>query len=395
MVAIGFFGKFCTNQKVLPLIVGAVLVVAPSYASSQLGTPIPLWSAEAVQDLSGTRNSHAPLLLDRNRAGVTFLDENQLIVHEVSPNNGQGPSTGSAEMPKPFRLHASVLGADSGKPLFSKDWATSVSNTSVDLVSGGILIRTGATLRRLTKGLAEIQDMTFRDNVRGDGVHWDILRLSVSATGRTVLVNRIDQNADESHLDIFDADTLSPRYSWKQSPALYHLYSISDSEIAAADHNQDGLLRTSFGRLEWKQSGGRFKSGCLNLPTFVGNDRVLVQDCERLLLMDEEGHANLLYRLDETEGLAGKFAFSSNGRFVAFCLAQMEVKKHIFSESSVHTIGRNIAVYDLSAKKTVLTVSVAPLAKNDYDFALSPDGDKLAVLNDRRVSVYLVPVPVH
>jgi len=111
--------------------------------------------------------------------------------------------------------------------------------------------------------------------------------------------------------------------------------------------------------------------------------------------MDEEGHANLLYRLDETEGLAGKFAFSSNGRFVAFCLAQMEVKKHIFSESSVHTIGRNIAVYDLSAKKTVLTVSVAPLAKNDYDFALSPDGDKLAVLNDRRVSVYLVPVPVH
>jgi hypothetical protein len=36
-------------------------------------------------------------------------------------------------------------------------------------------------------------------------------------------------------------------------------------------------------------------------------------------------------------------------------------------------------------------VDVAPLPRNDYDFALSPDGAKLAVLNDRTVSVYSVP----
>jgi hypothetical protein len=50
-------------------------------------------------------------------------------------------------------------------------------------------------------------------------------------------------------------------------------------------------------------------------------------------------------------------------------------------------------VYDLRRKQRVLTVDVDPLPKNGYDFALSPDGSKLAVLNGRRASVYSVPVP--
>jgi len=37
-------------------------------------------------------------------------------------------------------------------------------------------------------------------------------------------------------------------------------------------------------------------------------------------------------------------------------------------------------------------VPVLLLPKSDYDFALSPDGSKLAVLNDRSVSLYAVPI---
>jgi hypothetical protein len=40
----------------------------------------------------------------------------------------------------------------------------------------------------------------------------------------------------------------------------------------------------------------------------------------------------------------------------------------------------------------VLTAEVSPLPKRDYDFSLSPDGSKLAILNDRKVSVYSVPI---
>ena len=81
-----------------------------------------------------------------------------------------------------------------------------------------------------------------------------------------------------------------------------------------------------------------------------------------------------------------------NGRFVAVSLDTIEVKKHFLAESSQRVTATHIVVYDLILKKQILTVNVNPLPKNDYDFALSPDGSKLAVLNDRKVSVCGVPV---
>jgi Tol biopolymer transport system component len=68
-----------------------------------------------------------------------------------------------------------------------------------------------------------------------------------------------------------------------------------------------------------------------------------------------------------------------------------------FFDTDVRRIGNQIAVYDLSSRERVLTVDVVPLPKNAYDFALSPDGSKLAILNDRKVSVCSVPAqsPAH
>lgn len=381
--------RFYVGMPALCFIFGLSILVPALCAASPEGTQKPLWSNEAVQDLSKARNSHAPLLFDRSRAGVTFLDDKQLIVHEVQLDGGEKPSLRESEVSNPFALHASILDTNSGKSLLSRDWPTSIHNSSVDAVNGGILIRTGVTLRWLTEELADVRDITFRENDRG--FHWDLLTLRVSPSGGTLMVNRINQNANESYLEVFGADTSNPKYSWKQSPALYHLYSISDDGIAAADLNQDGLMRASFGSVNWKKSGNKFKPGCLNLPTFIAKDRLVVQACRDLLLIDKEGQPDLLYRLGETESLTEKIAFSSDGRFVALSVSDVEVKKHILSEQSSHTVATHIAVYDVSAKRSVLTVSVTPLPRNDYDFALSPDGSKLAVLRDRNVTVYSVP----
>ena len=51
-----------------------------------------------------------------------------------------------------------------------------------------------------------------------------------------------------------------------------------------------------------------------------------------------------------------------------------------------------VPVYDLMLKKRIFTFEAAPLPKNDFDIALSPDGSRLAVLNDRRLTVCSVPV---
>jgi hypothetical protein len=52
-----------------------------------------------------------------------------------------------------------------------------------------------------------------------------------------------------------------------------------------------------------------------------------------------------------------------------------------------------VIVYDLSLKKRSLNVEVTPLPKNDYDVALSPEGSRLAILNDRRVAVCSIAAP--
>ena len=100
----------------------------------------------------------------------------------------------------------------------------------------------------------------------------------------------------------------------------------------------------------------------------------------------------LMYYLDRGRSLDGEMAVSLNGRFIVLSSKNILVKKHILSEASVEVVARNVAVYDLSEKKRALTLEISPPPKNDYDFALSPDGSKLAILTDRRVSVYSVPV---
>jgi hypothetical protein len=318
------------------------------------------------------------------------MDDDRLLIHEVDPYKDHKTYPSDPKLFSPFRVRVSVLDANSGRSLLSKEWPTSVHNSSVDLFDDGIVLRTGATLRLLDKNLAELQDITFREDDYDP--HWGLIMSSVSPSGRTLMINRINQSANVSYLEAFDKDNLAVRHSWRESPALYHLYTISDSEIAALAHSQDQLVRTPLGRSDWKKSPLQFRPGCLNLPTFIADDRLVVQDCDRLLLIDKEGGSNFIYRLHETESFDSKIAFSSTGRFIAFSVAHANVKKHLFAEPTARTVTRRIVVYDLPTKGSILTVSVDPLPRNDYDFALSPNGSRLAILNDRTVSVYSVPV---
>jgi hypothetical protein len=84
----------------------------------------------------------------------------------------------------------------------------------------------------------------------------------------------------------------------------------------------------------------------------------------------------------------GKVAPAQDGQHVAVMIENFRD----FWDTGGRIISLRAAVYDLSAKKSVMTVSVSP-PKYYYDVALSPDGSKLAILSDDTVSVYSVPIP--
>lgn len=217
---------------------------------------------------------------------------------------------------------------------------------------------------------------------------------SVSASGKTIAVSRVIERGHDvffSHFDMLDSGTLKIRSSWDISPALYSHFSISDDKISALYRN---VVVAEFGNSNWNTILDTSKSHCLareqdSGPTLVTDVSLVVRDCDDLLLWTPRQGFQTLGSIDG--GTPSKKAVAQDGRFVAVSVDTVEVKQHLLTEYSSRLSARHIAVYDLALRKLVLTVNIDPLPRNDYGFALSPDGDKLAILSDRKVSVYPVP----
>jgi hypothetical protein len=276
-----------------------------------------------------------------------------------------------------------------------KDWGTRVHESSIRVTTGGLVVQTGEVLRLLTKDLIEHQALTLSTMPRQNDDRWSEPIISVSASQKTFMVNRFNQKSNISLFDVFDGNTFKVRYSWIQSPPLYDLYSISDQAMAAVSMpQQKGILYSEFASGKWRPLGDKSESGCnllayIGFPNLINDEQLVIISDGRVCLCDIEGRCAALSRIDDL--LGEKTAISQDGRFVAISLGHLEIKKHIFAEPSTNIVSRRIAVYDVPARKWALMLHLCPLPKNDYDFALSPDGSKLAILNDRRVSVYSVP----
>jgi hypothetical protein len=181
--------------------------------SPSVDSPIPLWStpdfgmgSPSSSTLTQRRGPYSALL-DTNLAGIAFLDGKHIIVHEVEVDPTQLSSRQSPDISSPFRLHAILLDASSGKLLLSKEWGTRVHESSVYATNGGALLRTGNILRLLRSAdLEEYQKITLPEPPC-------ICVVSVSASQKTVMLNCIDQRANVSHFDVLDGSALKTKYS--------------------------------------------------------------------------------------------------------------------------------------------------------------------------------------
>jgi hypothetical protein len=339
----------------------------------------PLWT-EHLTGRNGESNSFKMRNPARNElGGVTFLDDNLLIVYAVEPT-GRLSSRVGVEPSSAFRLHALFFGADSGKLAFAKDWEARARNSFIHVTSGGLVLATGPEIAFYSGNFLELQHVLFPEE--------DTSVVTVSKTGRTVLLNHYDRK--ESHFEVRDGSTFELRKSWSEVPPLRRLYSISDSEIAAADPSQEHVVLSEFGSGRWRTLGYSFEFGCVGAPTFVSATLFVNAYCNQVSVFSTQGEDLMNDHSERHESVEGrKIDVARDGNAIAVSL--VEGKGGGVFDTDVRRTGNRVAVYDLSLRRRILTIDIVPVPKSDYDFALSPDGSKLAILNDRDVSVYSVP----
>lgn len=381
------------RSAIYVLSVGVLFFVQPKLHSESAS-----WSRDLVPDLGRSPRGTYHL------AGVEFLDGSRLIVYAVAHNPSRLSSRETPEVSSPFRLHMWVVDASSGNEESHNEWGTRAYNSEVRIITSGVLLKTGGVLKLYSPDFALSHDLLLALDPNGSYF------TSVSTSRRSLAVSHYFKKEQHyvTHVDVLDAKSFKVRASWDQYPPMFH-FSMSDENFFSL---HDGVVSiTAFGgtgRSRIVAELGTLK-GCAagGAGPFVVSDELLVlRDCKEVLLLTSTGES---FSLDAFNGRGtaaslgaactpyfdqgtNKAAVAFAGtRFLAITLPVLRFKKPLLSESRTCLDGLHIAVYDLALKKRIATVNVDPLPKNDYDFALSPDGSKLAVLNDRIVSVYSVP----
>ena len=367
-------------------------------AQSTLLDQSPTWSQEVLPDLSTI------VITQRDLTGVAFLNEEQLAAYAVEPT-GHLSSRKSPELPSAFELRVSLFDTKSGEQILTRDWGTRPHDSAVQITSGGVLVQTGGIVKLYSLDFTEALDLPL--TLDPNGTYFT----SVSASGKTIALSHYFKKEQNwiSHIDVVDASTLKIQASWDQNPPIFHL-SMTDERFITKDPFRRVVHLTKFGKTSKNKAvplAGTLRQGCPSGIGFkmVSDESIVLWDCNEVLLLNPNGVSSALdaFADNASAGSAGaecgtytplmfnRAAVASNAPVVALSLPTIKVKKHLLTEPSVCLTGLQVAVYDLSRKQRVFTVGVDPLPKNDYDVALSPDGAKLAVLNDRRASVYSVP----
>lgn len=371
----------------------ALLLAFSASAVSQVAghSHAPGWRQELVPDLSHTRNGSNPLLIDKTRAGINFVDNSHLIVYVVKRDYGELSYRDNLDLASSFRLQMWLVDAGSGQVEFTRSAGTRFHDSIVQVTTSGVLVQTGNLLRLYSFDLKTNRDVyltPLQDPLR--------TLTTVSASGKTILVERVTQQGKVDSFDVLDADTLNRRFFWNQSLRLYSPYSISDTGIAFK--NVSGIFFAEFGKrplqLTFKSNTNGIltkNSFCdsLDAPVFVTNDQIL-HGCGQLSLISLDG--SLLYEDDLGRGtsLDHEVAVARDSHIVAVSLIQREGRDIWDTGKGIRVTSMAIEVYDLLRKKRLLNIEMSPVPKNDYAFALSPDGTKLAVLTDRDVELYHV-----
>jgi hypothetical protein len=259
----------------------------------------------------------------------------------------------------------------------------------VQVTKDKILLRTGTALRLLSSDLIEERQLALPHPDPYEG--WETL---TSPDGETLILNHYMRanRRNFSELELLDGKTLDIKNRRTTTPSVMgEAFASSNTTIAINEDQRrpSHIILSTFDDTVWKHLWNVPETGCVGRFTFV-DDATIAYACRRKLWsVPLTGQPVLVESFQKGESLGpdSKFSVSQDGESLAMLLEN-------FSDpwdTGIRVKAMHIAIYDFRNNKRRITIDITPLPKTDFDLALSPDGSKLAVLNDRTVTVYSIP----
>ncbi len=320
-------------------------------------------------------------------SGIAFLQPDLLVAYFMSRGTGGKLSRRHDPQPSdPYHLTAVFFDALAGKQLSGMRWATEPhpSEGIYPAGDGRFLLRTADALDLYSP--TQQHEFHFPLSVVANVKHQDWYQ-QMSPDGKTLLLGHtVDSQETFALLRTTDLNVID---QWK---GPYYGVSIYDQNFAWIANNKQLVIRTpEAGRRVIYSAPSFFCS----TPWFVSQEVVAVEEpngaCRRLELVDLEGKQVLSEEFEgEQLAIATRRAIKSSSQGEFFAVATEKVHGSSFNTLE-HLTRLRLRVYNLKMHAWVLTQDSASLPKLSYDFALSPDGQLLAILSDTTVSVYRVP----
>jgi hypothetical protein len=371
----------------IALACGLALMFAAAAAQERRDLAVaPAWSAD-LKALGFKYDD--PRLSHRGQLGIFYTASGQLVAYFLVGSNP--PVLERREVMSetdPYQIKVVVFDGGSGRIIRQKLLPGRFGlTTMVSGDSGDFLVRSAQTLLKYSPELRVLK-----------GRHLPEFTLNVpyiindpgefSPSGRHFVLNHLDDPF--STVGVFDGRTLAAGATAHDD--YFTEFSISDSGIARMDGRQQHIMYRAFDG-PWKAIADRKALQCVATnAAFVHllDEQTIVATCgRRLTLLTLAGQVLMSERAEKNEDFGEHVAITRSGHF--FALAALEWDYSYMGVPVVRPRKARIFVYDAVNRRRLASVSVEPTPKGVLEYAVSPDGTRLAIMRDDQLQI--IPIP--
>jgi hypothetical protein len=333
------------------------------------------------------------------RSEIDFAEGNSLLWVYVTRDNNFSPAKRNDPLPPSTgKLHAVLLDAATGDEKAKRDWSVpNVYGVRVAINDGTLLTCIDTKLQLFSPRFESLATREVPEN--NQCMNLRNLKASGPSEKKEIFFLSYGYGVS-SHADFLDADTLEVTSTSKDN-----LADISDRwQIGFCGKPRQVCFRqadSAWQILKSPLASNQVSRGETRSVGFV-NDNIAVIRSDRemeVVKMDSSTLFQVKLSRNRSYGrfVANELGVSSGGERFAVMEEKMEGIDSDFFDMGKFPSDDEIVVYDISERRAIFTLKVKgdsawpPFVEHRNQFALSPDGNRLAVVSDGILRIYRLP----